>query len=1055
MRRIFLFTVLAATALSGFAQVDNLETRAVRMLQQKVEKTENMEIEAGVKAAAMLRDGRRNVDRKGVAASEASGEEYVLFGSAMFNSDYENVFSEGGVPVKYPVYIDIDESANVATVENIVDLRDFDGRPATGDYDPVNHTITIASPVDFYYLSDYQTIGMYGEYAIFLRAVTPYGIGYVRDEENLVLNVSDDFGTIVPSTGFAASLSQDDYDCGYFDVIYNACILKKSDGVSLRSNKETIDFGNTYIGNTYKQTTNIYNVGSLATDYVITSSDPSVFAVSEVSGDLQSEEFMSLDIVFTPKEQKDYSAIIYVESEGETLEIRLSGKCEGTLDYNRIVKEGDFQFESSKDFPWLIEQRDGNTVAITSNKGLEKTESALSVSFDVPERSNGILSWNGIYDPRFDSYDELFIYLDGEVVAEYDDVPEPGVPMDVSDSLVIPSGTHTISFSYEKGLWVNAASGYNYGEDISYIYNLSLTSEEVPEFDAELSSENLDFGKLYADSYSGMTKTDKVSLKSTGYGQLEIRGITTDKNFTAKASATTADPQRSIDIEITVNADVAGDIEGNVVIETNAGDYIVKCRAASENLPDYSQIVSSGEFKFDASYDYPFIVENGVAYNCTSKVTDNEETTSYFAAYFTVPEGKTGKLRWSANVDAAEFSYDAYSNDGAACMIDLNYLNSYYEKGDAGYSSFGPDQITNLQPGEHSIVFYYLQCGDGQFGGMDRLSVTDLSLEIEDMPELRVELWQPDNEIDFGDVYSSKVGKKYVTLANTGREALKFLSVDGDSEYFYGNAEELPEPTMLTYATVPVIFDPNGQAGTFEGNVTISTSGGDIAVKCKANSIDARQYLLIEDFELGASGWTFFDCDEYSDGQWEVMEDSYYAYDGNGCLVSSSYVYDEETGLVEVLPDNYAVSPEFSIPEEGATLSYYVGAGNSYYCMETYDLIVGKGTDMSTYQTLESETLYMGGYQLRTFELDDYAGETVNLIFRHHSEDYMDLILLDDIIVKSKKDIGIDDVYAGKAVKYVEYYSADGIKVENPEQGLYIRRTVYDDNTVKTEKIIK
>lgn len=1051
MCKYFLFTVLTAATLSGFAQADNLKTHVSQTWQKQTEVVEN---EGAVKQVASLK-GKSSSVKTGLAVTEAGDDTYVLFGSSMFNSEGANVYPEGGMPVKYPVYVSVDESANTATVENIVDMRDYYGRAVNGSYDPVNRTITIAAPKDFYNLNDYQTIGTYGDSFVFLRAVSPYGIGYVTKEENLVLNVSEDFSTITPATGMAACLSKEGIEMGYLSVIYDACIFKKTEGVSLKSNKTEVDFGSTYSGNTYRQTLNIYNVGSEATDYVVTCSDPTVFTVSELNGNLAVEEFVSLNITFVPTEQKEYSATLYIESEGETIEVNLSGSCEGGIDYTEIVKEGDFTFGASEGYPWMIEERDGNTVAITSNKGLEDTQSVFSATFTVPEKNNGTLSWNGFYDPRYATYDEFYIYLDGQELVEYRKVEEPGKPLDISDTLYLSAGTHTIEFSYEKGMQVNAAQGYNYGEDVVYIYNLSLKNEVCKDYDAVLSADVLELGRLYAGSYSKSTSTGVVYLRNTGLETLEVLDIKCDNLFSAVTDVTAAANQENIEVEITVKADEAGDLNGNVVIETNAGNFTVKCHATAESMPDYSQIVSSGEFVFDTDFNYPFIVEDGVAYNSTSGVSDTIETLAYFAAFFTVPEGKTGKLRWSANLSTAEYDRNIFYQDVARITVSGEYLYSYYGKNDVGYSTFAPQEITNLQPGVHSIYFYYLQCGDGKYEGLDRLTVTDLSLEIEDLPESRVELWQPDSDIDFGDMYNINIGSKNVVLANTGSNALEFLSIKGDDERFYGNCDKLQDVEMMGLVNVPVLFDPKGELGQFESDVTISTTGGDITLNCKANSVSSEQYLLVQDFELGAAGWTFFDHDEDTVNQFEVFYDANYSYSGNACLRSRSYIVDENYQVTNILPDNYAVSPAFTVPEEGATLSFYVSGGHMSYYEENYEVMIGKGTDVSTYEVLESTTTDSFGYQEKTFELDDYAGETVNVVFRHHADVDMYWLLIDDVTVVSKAYTGIDDTVAEKPVKYVEYYSVDGIKVETPDRGVYIRRTVYEDNTFSTEKVIK
>lgn len=92
MRKYFLFTVLAAAALSGFAQDENLKTHAGH---QQMKKTENVEIEAAVKQAALPR-GEHDPMKAGVAAADPSGETYVLFGSSMFDAEGNNVFLKEG-----------------------------------------------------------------------------------------------------------------------------------------------------------------------------------------------------------------------------------------------------------------------------------------------------------------------------------------------------------------------------------------------------------------------------------------------------------------------------------------------------------------------------------------------------------------------------------------------------------------------------------------------------------------------------------------------------------------------------------------------------------------------------------------------------------------------------------------------------------------------------------------------------------------------------------------------------------------------------------------------
>ena len=50
---------------------------------------------------------------------------------------------------------------------------------------------------------------------------------------------------------------------------------------------------------------------------------------------------------------------------------------------------------------------------------------------------------------------------------------------------------------------------------------------------------------------------------------------------------------------------------------------------------------------------------------------------------------------------------------------------------------------------------------------------------------------------------------------------------------------------------------------------------------------------------------------------------------------------------------------------------------------------------------------------------------------------------------------GIGQLSADREISRAEYYTVSGLKVQSPEKGLYIRRTVYSDGTVDVEKVLK
>ncbi|MCI6029300.1 MAG: DUF2436 domain-containing protein, partial [Clostridiales bacterium] len=144
--------------------------------------------------------------------------------------------------------------------------------------------------------------------------------------------------------------------------------------------------------------------------------------------------------------------------------------------------------------------------------------------------------------------------------------------------------------------------------------------------------------------------------------------------------------------------------------------------------------------------------------------------------------------------------------------------------------------------------------------------------------------------------------------------------------------------------------------------------------------------------------WTFVDKD--GDGynwDWNELGEAPVAYEGAGCIYSNSYV--NYVGAVN--PDNWAISPEFTIPENAAsaTLSWYAGPQDPDWVAEHYGVYVGTGTDTANYTQLFEETISYGDYKNTTVDLTAYAGQTIRVAFRHFNCTDMFILKLDQVEV--------------------------------------------------------
>ena len=129
------------------------------------------------------------------------------------------------------------------------------------------------------------------------------------------------------------------------------------------------------------------------------------------------------------------------------------------------------------------------------------------------------------------------------------------------------------------------------------------------------------------------------------------------------------------------------------------------------------------------------------------------------------------------------------------------------------------------------------------------------------------------------------------------------------------------------------------------------------------------------------------------------------AQDGSEAAFSQSYI----NYVGALTPDNWMISTEFTVPTENAVLSWYHCASDPDYNEENYSVYVGHGNDPSGY----TEVVYngyptnsaQGEYQNITVDLSAYAGQDVQIAFRHHNVSDMYILILDNVVVSGEGDV--------------------------------------------------
>ena len=161
-------------------------------------------------------------------------------------------------------------------------------------------------------------------------------------------------------------------------------------------------------------------------------------------------------------------------------------------------------------------------------------------------------------------------------------------------------------------------------------------------------------------------------------------------------------------------------------------------------------------------------------------------------------------------------------------------------------------------------------------------------------------------------------------------------------------------------------------------------------------------YPWTEGFEgTSAIGFTFIDND--NDGfNWTMTNNSTLSHTGSGLISSASYDNDTYEALT---PDNWMILPTFVLPNDTTQeifLSWYDKGQDPSYAAEFYSVYIST-TERSVSSFTSTTAVYSGTstdeWVKRTVNLTAYAGQTINIAFRHYNITDMFMLNIDDIRV--------------------------------------------------------
>lgn len=1095
MRKLLFLLLLSGSCLAGFAQ--GVTERA------KVLTTKDIESKGGIKLTEMAQAAHpftlsRKLDKAQAAAlakqcvgknaatapaakrvlRRAAGEvDTVQYFSAV-RSYYEGYTfkSDGGDVFSFDLGIAVEGNKvtfkNLFSLYNPSDYSPSTDVPVVGTYDAEKKTITIPTKTNF---AEATIAGyFYNYYPAVLMCGTITESGKLAPDNELVFTVEGDFDYITTDQAVCAFMYTADgsQSYGVQEAFKKMHIQKPTAGAKLVTMSEEVKVGSAFPNTEIAKTFSLVNLGNDAADFAAETEadDNATFNVDPFSGTVAGQGIQTVNVKFKGTKAGEYEGVSTFEWDGsdaaEPFMVTYNATVLDYPDYSEAVKNGDLEMTTDIDYPFFMDTLDdGTPVASSNTQGVGNSSSKLYVKFTVPEGKLGKFSWKGVStNEAYWYYNAGGVFVDDEKFSAFTETA------DISDAVELAPGEHTVRFQYDSYYYTGVAANR------LYVYDLDLELSDLEPDAAELKTSSLDLGQFICEEGAPATGSGTISILNKGANMLTVKSATIDGDvFTIDQNFGSAPTMQTVDITVNMEASKAGEYNHTATLVTTAGTFTVPVKALVRDMPDFQSIVKEGTFTFTTSAEHPWLVENGVAYNSTAKVPDYEPTTASFKASFTVPEGKLGILSWDGEMSSRESPDPTnwyYSDYG---RIEFQHPMAGGQKDVPGgvrsassASTYGSDEYwadyLYCVPGEHYLQFHYLQIGDSIYGGEDKMTIHNLSLHLIDYADHSAQLLTESVKFDSTFVGYNRYTTATVTLKNVGSKPLKVLDIP-QAGAFYG---VIPTDSVQFSKTLDVTlwFFPTAP-GEYKDSITIKTNGGDYKVACEGVAKSSDDYVYVGDLEDDAYGWSYYDADK--DGEcWNLGSNLFggeypeYCHSGKQCLGSASYSYYNG----DITPNNWLFSPQITIPEDGAVLTWAAAEQSKRRAGDHYSVYVDTNDNIADANNLDnltpifSETLdstKVDTWSEQSYDLSQWAGKTIVVAFRHHDCTGNYLIRLDDVFVW-KKDAytGIDAAKAtDKRVARQEYFDLTGKRLDAPKSGLTLVRTVYADGSCTTTKTLR
>lgn len=489
-----------------------------------------------------------------------------------------------------------------------------------------------------------------------------------------------------------------------------------------------------------------------------------------------------------------------------------------------------------------------------------------------------------------------------------------------------------------------------------------------------------------------------------------------------------------------------GPFSGNITTSYGMGNTLsIPVSAEVEEAIDYSSIVKKGDFSFSLPesewIDYkPWIISKDLTGYPVALASIEETGYCGLDVTLTVPQGETGILSWKGITQTMQ-------PNGFQVVLDYGDVlyNNMYEW--EGYCApHNADGSVVIPAGTHVVTFEYIHQMDWLNMGLTQLPqqsyIWDLNLETYPLDDDVATVVAP--TVDFGEWYIDKfIGgvSANAQLMNMGRNNLKVTGCENSESFVVVVPEN--EAEYMSSLDVPVEFRGTRE-GEYDETVTIKTTAGDYKVRCvaKATEIPVNYDFLVKEgaFSFGTGILHPFTADVPAQC----------AFSSTSYLRSTVDDYQESSWL----------SASFEVKENmSATLSWEADNSSDEFFVFMGDAVLTDGTVISIDGKDVAE--FAGDSTASSIDIDEDLltfGPGLHTVKFSYQKKGSEPKGDDRVVVKSislvTKTNGIAATLSEAKPVNVTWYSLDGRSVNNPQNGVYVRKTTYSDGSVKNDKVM-